>query len=66
MTAAVKKELGDSRVAPPEDVAYSPLHDLLANAVYERKKKEAKKKTKTSKKYQLGRTLIQATRMRSR
>ena len=29
-------------MAPPEDISYSPWHDILNDKVYERKKKEAK------------------------
>ena len=29
-------------MAPPEDLLYSPAHDILNDRVYERKKKEAK------------------------
>ena len=34
--------LGAKRVALPEDLTYSPSHDILNDKVYERKKKEAK------------------------
>ena len=42
LTIAMRKALGDDLVAPPEDILYSPTHDLLKDKVYERKKKEAK------------------------
>ena len=42
LTAAMKAALGARRVAPPEDLLYSPTHDILNDKVYERKKKEAK------------------------
>ena len=35
--------LGQTRVAPPEDVKFSKHHDMLLNHVFERKKQEAKK-----------------------
>jgi hypothetical protein len=40
--AAMKAVLGAKRVAPPEDLSYSPAHDILDDKVYERKMKEAK------------------------
>ena len=42
LTVAMKEALGAKRVAPPEDLPYSPARDILNDKVYERKKKEAK------------------------
>ena len=42
LTEAMRRALGERRVAPPEDIKISKLHDMLNDKVYERKKKEAK------------------------
>ena len=34
LTEAMRKALGDKRVAPPEDLLYSKLHDILNDRVY--------------------------------
>ena len=44
LTQVMVKTLGQSRVAPPEDVKYSKHHDMLVDQVFTRKKQEAKKR----------------------
>ena len=42
LTTSVQRALGNKRVAPPEDILYGKEYDILNDAVYARKKKEAK------------------------